>query len=146
MKIRNTRGQVGWLAALVLLAAGGMVQAQEDVGIQNIGKMEFQKHCAVCHGMSGKGDGPIVEFLKQKPADLTQLRKRNGGVYPQDKVYAWIRDADRIRAHGTQDMPIWGERYSKEIIEQYGEHYSGMGSSVQQRILELVFYIGAIQQ
>jgi mono/diheme cytochrome c family protein len=133
-------------AGILLLTAGSVAFAQEDTGTQSIGKMEFQKHCASCHGVSGKGDGPLVEFLKQTPPDLTLLSKKHGGVYPQAKVYDWIRDAQKVRAHGTKEMPIWGDRYSKEIIEHYGPDYTGPGSSVQERILELVFYIGTIQQ
>ena len=137
---------VSTAANIFLLTAGSAAFAQEDIGTQSIGKMEFQKNCASCHGMGGKGDGPLVEFLKQTPPDLTLLSKKHGGVYPQAKVYEWIRDAKKVRAHGTEEMPIWGDRYSKEIIEFYGPDYTGPGSSVQQRILELVFYIGTIQQ
>jgi mono/diheme cytochrome c family protein len=138
--------QVFGLAAIFMLTAGTVAVAQEDLGTQSIGKMEFQKNCASCHGMGGKGDGPLVEFLKQSPSDLTLLSKNHGGVFPQDKVYEWIRDPMRVRAHGTKEMPIWGDRYSMEIIEKYGPDYYGPGSSVQQRILELVFYLGTIQQ
>ena len=133
-------------AGLFLLGTGTMAFAQEDLGTQTIGKMEFQKNCASCHGIGGKGDGPMVEFLRQSPKDLTMLSKAHGGVYPQEKVYEWIRDPQKIRAHGTEEMPIWGDRYSKEIIEKYGPDYYGPGSSVQERILELVFYLGSIQQ
>lgn len=145
MKPRIVR-QVSKIASIFLLTAGSTAFAQEDIGTQSIGKMEFQKNCASCHGKGGKGDGPLVEFLKQTPPDLTLLAKKNGGIYPQAKVYDWIRDAKKVRAHGTEEMPIWGDRYSKEIIEHYGPDYTGPGSSVQQRILELVFYIGTIQQ
>lgn len=138
--------QLAGLSGLLLLAAGTAAFAQEDLGTESIGKMEFQRNCASCHGMGGKGDGPLVEFLRQSPSDLTLLSKNNGGIYPQDKVYEWIRDPKRIRAHGTEEMPIWGDRYSMEIIEKYGPDYYGPGSSVQERILELVFYIGSIQQ
>ena len=134
------------LSGAFLLVAGTAPFAMEDLGTQSIGKMEFQKNCASCHGKGGKGDGPLVEFLKQSPRDLTVLSKNNGGVYPQDKVYEWIRDPKRVRAHGTEEMPIWGDRYSMEIIEKYGPDYYGPGSSVQERILELVFFIGSIQQ
>jgi mono/diheme cytochrome c family protein len=137
---------VGKTAGIFLLAAGSVAFAQEDIGAQSIGKMEFQKNCASCHGMNGKGGGPLVEFLKQTPPDLTLLSKRFGGVYPQEKVYDWIRDAKSVRAHGTEEMPIWGDRYSQEIIEKYGYDYTGPGSSVQQRILEMVFFLGTIQQ
>ena len=146
MTKKGIAGQVFGLAAIFLLTAGTVAVAQEDLGTQSIGKMEFQKNCASCHGMGGKGDGPLVEFLKQSPSDLTLLSKNHGGVFPQDKVYEWIRDPMRVRAHGTKEMPIWGDRYSMEIIEKYGPDYYGPGSSVQQRILELVFYLGTIQQ
>lgn len=142
----RTKSWAATFAGAVLLGAGSTGLAMEDLGTQSIGKMEFQKNCASCHGMSGKGDGPLLEFLKQTPPDLTVLSKNNGGVYPQDKVYAWIRDPQRIRAHGTEEMPVWGDRYSKEIIEKYGPDYYGPGSSVQERILELVFYLGTIQE
>jgi mono/diheme cytochrome c family protein len=146
MKTPDIVKHVSHAACIFLLTASSTVFAQEETGTQSIGKMEFQKNCAACHGKEGKGDGPLVEFLKQTPPDLTLLSKKNGGVYPQAKVYEWIRDPKKVRAHGTDEMPIWGDRYSKEIIEYYGPDYTGPGSSVQQRILELVFYIGTIQQ
>jgi len=146
MKTPSIARSVIGAAGIILLTSVSAAFAQEDIGTQSIGKMEFQKNCASCHGINGKGDGPFVEFLKQTPPDLTLLSKKNGGVYPQAKVYEWIRDPQRVRAHGTDEMPIWGDRYSTEIIAQYGPDYTGPGSSVQQRILELVFYLGTIQQ
>ena len=43
-------------ACIFLLTAGSAVFAQEEMGTQSIGKMEFQKNCAACHGKAGKGD------------------------------------------------------------------------------------------
>lgn len=146
MMVQSISKYFGKAAGILLLASGSVAFAQEDMGTTSIGKMEFQKNCAACHGMGGKGDGPFVEFLKQAPSDLTQLSKKNAGIYPQVQVYDWIRDVEKVRAHGTADMPVWGERYSLEIIEKYGPMYSGPGSSVRERILELVFYIGTIQE
>ncbi len=133
------------LGAISFLTVFG-VSAQEDWGTEHIGEAAFLKSCAACHGADGKGTGPILDILKQKPADLTTISKRNGGKYPQQKIYAWIRDPERIRAHGSAEMPIWGEKFSKEIIESYGPYYTGPACSVQARILELVFYIGTIQK
>ena len=31
----------------------------------------FHINCTQCHGMDGKGTGPVAAFLKNKPADLT---------------------------------------------------------------------------
>jgi len=137
---------VGKVSSILLLASGSMAFAIEDIGTTSIGKMEFQKNCASCHGMGGKGDGPFVEFLKETPSDLTLLSKNNAGIFPQAMIYDYIRDAEKVRAHGTKEMPIWGDRYSLEIIEQWGPMYAGPGSSVNERILELVFYLATIQQ
>lgn len=123
-----------------------MSYAQENIEINNIGKQEFIKNCAVCHGSDGKGAGPILDFLSKKPADLTVISKNNGGVYPLASVYEKIRVPGTTKAHGTDEMPIWGERFSQEIIDSYGPVYTGSCSSVQGRILELVFYIGNIQE
>ncbi|MCW8945556.1 MAG: cytochrome c [Sedimenticola sp.] len=134
------------IAGFILLASGMAVIADSKMDNMKIGQLEFQKNCASCHGMSGEGDGPFVEFLKNSPPDLTLLSKRNGGIFPQQKVYDWIKDEKRIRAHGTQEMPIWGDRYSEELIEKYGYYNTGPKSSVKQRILELVFFLGGIQK
>ena len=44
-------------------------------------KTEFLSKCAACHGADGKGAGPLSATIKQKPADLTILAKRNNGVF-----------------------------------------------------------------
>jgi len=144
----NKRRLVSRIAVAVsfLLLTLDIAFAQDDIGVDSIGRMEFQKNCAACHGMSGKGDGPLLEFLRETPPDLTLISKRHNGVFPVEKIYMWIRDPQRIRAHGTKEMPIWGDRYSQEIIETYGPDYTGPGSSVHERILELVFYIGTLQK
>ena len=38
--------------------------------------------CAVCHGKSGKGDGPAAGALKKSTPDLTVLASNNGGIFP----------------------------------------------------------------
>jgi mono/diheme cytochrome c family protein len=42
------------------------------------GRALYQKHCAMCHGDRGKGDGPAAKFNAGAPEDLTSpdLQKR----------------------------------------------------------------------
>jgi mono/diheme cytochrome c family protein len=73
------------------------------------GKEMFTAYCAVCHGASGKGDGPAATALKKAPADLTQLAAKNGGKFPNTVVYRYISGEDTLASHGSRDMPIWGK-------------------------------------
>lgn len=75
----------------------------------NDGKAMFTNYCAPCHGVDGKGSGPVTSQLIQKPSDLSMLQKNNGGKFPSAHVLAIIEfGPDVPAAHGTKDMPIWG--------------------------------------
>lgn len=132
--------------SVILLTLSTTISAQDNKSTELIGKAAFVKNCAVCHGADGKGEGVILDFLSKKPADLTLISKKNGGVFPQALVYEQIRDPQRTRAHGSAEMPIWGDLFSEEVMNSYGPLDTARGNAVQGRILELVFYIGNIQE
>ena len=73
------------------------------------GKEMFRNYCAVCHGEDGKGSGPAAPALKKTPADLTKLSARNGGQFPEAAVAHYIEGQETVSAHGSRDMPIWGD-------------------------------------
>ena len=77
-----------WIQALVcVLAALGnvnLVHAQTT----ELGKDEYVRSCAACHGVTGKGDGPAAKSLIKSPTDLTKLSEANKGVFPISRVYA----------------------------------------------------------
>jgi mono/diheme cytochrome c family protein len=75
------------------------------------GKEMFTTYCAVCHGKDGKGGGPAAAALKKAPADLTTLSARNNGNFPAVKVSRYIQGLDQVDAHGSRDMPMWGEMF-----------------------------------
>ena len=54
------------------------------------GKQEFSENCASCHGLEGKGNGPLGEWLRKSPLDLTLLAKQNNGVLPTNRLYAVV--------------------------------------------------------
>jgi mono/diheme cytochrome c family protein len=85
-------------------------------GVQ--GHAYYLRYCGSCHGVEGKGDGTVSRSLKLKPADLTQLKKENQGVFPLEKVIAAIDGKTRIDAHGESKMPVWGEIFEKEATTQ----------------------------
>jgi mono/diheme cytochrome c family protein len=75
------------------------------------GKDMFKEYCAVCHGTEGKGDGPAASALMKRPADLTQLTRKNNGTFPELHVMNFITGQDVLASHGSRDMPIWGDLF-----------------------------------
>jgi mono/diheme cytochrome c family protein len=130
----------GLVAATVLWLLPGGGLAQEAVVLTQ-GKQEYLTHCATCHGLQGKGDGPMSTILTVVPADLTQLRKKHDGEFPFWRVYKIIDGRDLVRGHGARNMPVWGAEFLRE---------EGGGSldedQVIGRILGLVYYLQSLQE
>lgn len=104
------------------------------------GKQEYLADCARCHGKDGRGNVPGMTALKgYRSVDLTELKKRNGGVFPRDLVYEAIEGEKRFPAHFIGDMPRWGRRYR---VEQEPGHDA---AQVKRKISDLVDYIESIQ-
>ena len=97
----------------------------------------YTAYCAVCHGVDGRGNGPAAEALKVRPPDLTALAKKNGGKYPSDHVTTAIRGDLRLAAHGSKEMPVWGDLF-------WGMS-QGHSSEVQLRVTNLNKYIESLQ-
>ena len=97
----------------------------------------FKTYCAVCHGPGGKGDGPAAEALKKRPADLTQLSRKNGGKFPGLEVKNYINGMDTVAAHGSRTMPIWGDIFSQMP--------AGKEDQAAFRIAALVKYVEQMQ-
>jgi mono/diheme cytochrome c family protein len=137
---------VGRLILLVAILVASLIsttraQAQETEVIAG-GELEYQNHCAICHGIDGKGHGIMARFLSISPSDLTQLAKKNAGRFSFWQVYRVIDGREEIRGHGTREMPIWGARFQAEARGSD----PGSRSQVAGRILGLVFYLQHIQE
>lgn len=96
----------------------------------------FKEYCAVCHGSDAKGSGPAADALKKRPADLTQLSRKNSGSFPELHVMNFIKGQDVVAAHGSRDMPVWGSIFSQMSSNQ---------DLVQVRTYALVKYIEQLQ-
>lgn len=129
----------GLLVGAVLWFSAGNSYAQEQE-VSTAGKKVYDANCAVCHGKEAKGDGGAVSLLTVKPADLTQIAKKNKGEFPFWKVYGVIDGREDVKGHGTRDMPIWGA----EFRTQAGTSLTAE-SMVRGRILELVYFLQSIQ-
>jgi mono/diheme cytochrome c family protein len=102
------------------------------------GAANFDQYCVVCHGKDAKGTGPLAATLKKRPADLTELAKRNGGTFPQQLVYQVIDGSKPVKGHGGGDMPEWGAAFSRSAD-------SSNADAVKQRIASLVEFLSTKQ-
>lgn len=143
--MRTRARAIAALAGLLALIFVPAFAAEEP--IEELGKQEFVRSCAACHGESGKGDGMLADMLVVAPPDLTSLRKRHGGKFPTSWVYRIIDGRNEIRPHGSREMPIWGDRYRAEALRELPLPLNvGADALVHGRILSLVFYIDFIQE
>jgi cytochrome c553 len=119
--------------------AASLEPAYGDDPIEN-GRLSYVQYCASCHGTQGRGEGPVAPALTTPPTDLTQLAAANGGVYPAEEVAAYIDGRARVEAHGTREMPVWGNVWSERDGEPVRQEL------VSQRIDELAEYLRTIQR
>lgn len=128
------------LAIMLVLALGGSAAAQD----MSYGEAEFMSSCASCHGIEARGDGPMLEVLRQRPTDLTTLQRENGGVFPYNRVYATIDGRFQVPSHGDREMPIWGRHFIEEDTKTFGEKAGEIVTD--ERIHELTNYIQTLQR
>lgn len=111
------------------------------------GSEDFADFCAACHGMSGKGDGEGAAALDRKPADLTQLSAKNGGVFPGTRVMAKIWGYTGV-APGRQDaaspMPEFAGLLQGDLVPYDGG--DGIATPTPVRLVQIAEYLKALQE
>ncbi|WP_342634691.1 c-type cytochrome [Borborobacter arsenicus] len=111
---------------------------------QSYGEAEYLNSCAACHGLYGRGDGPLAEVLTKRPADLTVLEMQNGGEFPYYLVFATIDGRSMTPSHGAREMPVWGQQFLEDDSKAYGP--IGGEAVTQERIHALTNYIATLQR
>ena len=149
------------MASLAPVANSAQAQTYQEVREQrrdaqrvqapDFGQREFNANCAACHGMDAKGRGPVAGFLTKNPPDLTTVAKRNGGVFPMDRLYRVVdgtelpEGAQAGGPHGSREMPIWGRDYRVRDAEYFGDTPYNPDGMVRGRILALLEYLNRLQ-
>ena len=139
--MRSGAYMLGTAAVIGVIAGAASAQMSQP----STARKDFVLHCADCHGVDGKGNGPATQVIPGfKPTDLTLLSKSNGGQFPRQEVYDVIDGRKRLPGHydADTDMPIWGLRFQPE-----GREFSPEAEAkVKARLSGLVAYIEGIQQ
>jgi mono/diheme cytochrome c family protein len=119
-------------------AAAGPQQTAEAVVSGTTGAEVFKSYCASCHGTSARGDGPLADALRYRPADLTRIAQRNDGKFEAEKVHRIIDGRKSVKGHGGTDMPVWGDAF-KQSATGFSEE------AVKARIQSLTAYLETLQ-
>ena len=149
---RNGHNDMRRTWCVILFAASAMIGTIDFLHAEpeeNSGRNEFLRSCASCHGVSGKGDGPVAKSLSPPPSDLTRLSEANNGVFPVSRVHEVIDGRMERLIHGTRDMPVWGDRYMQEMTSRESRDFVSKEwneAIVRRRILALVEYISTLQR
>lgn len=104
------------------------------------GEQLYRRFCASCHGVEGRGDGPVAASLRVEVPDLTRTaRSALTQTQARERIARIIDGRHIIGAHGTRLMPVWGEdltrleignpdaeRSTQVIIERLAGYVHGM--------------------
>lgn len=125
------------LIGLTIVGVGLLAQLPKSESTYVFSGAEmFREHCAVCHGIDGKGRGPAASAFRIRPADLTALARKNGGKFPGAEISKELKSVDQA-PHGSHDMPIWRAFFSELSPKS--------DAVVALRITNLVKYIESLQ-
>jgi mono/diheme cytochrome c family protein len=107
------------LTAVLAVGVGYADQPNHKITIQvsrtqaTNGKQMYTSYCAPCHGVNGRGQGPVASALKTPPVDLTVLTRNNNGKFPDAHIVSVIQNGAEIASHGSPEMPVWGPILAK---------------------------------
>jgi hypothetical protein len=129
------------LAVLALELLFSSVSMADD---EHLGIIEYEVACLSCHGVEGRGDGPMAKSLRTSPPDLTKISKANNGKFPVKRITEIIDGRAIVAAHGERAMPVWGHRYRQAT--QSDERSREIELRARRQINALVRYLETMQQ
>jgi mono/diheme cytochrome c family protein len=123
------------LAGIAFAAQAALAQTAEPT----LGADLYRQHCAACHGPTAEGDGPVAAVMQVNVPNLRTLQRRGAGVFPADAVTAYVDGREIKAAHGSRQMPIWGDVFQPDDLRRRGE------DRARGRIAAIVGFIAELQ-
>ena len=95
---------------LSLTESTGRSQAQEQKAAAPLarGREIYEQNCIQCHGVAGRGDGPLAANLRPPPLNLTE----HVPLHSDQEIENWIRNGITRTA-----MPVFGEQFKPEEVQ-----------------------------
>ncbi len=94
------------------------------VPVKVLGQEIFERNCAYCHGISGKGDGPAAANLPVKPKNLTLTgtQEKSG-----EELTRIITKGIRSEELDYWPMPSWGGQITPQEIREVVQYLRYLG-------------------
>lgn len=102
----------------------------------------YESLCSSCHGVGGRGDGPVAPLVKIGVPDLTRIAQREGGEFPAADVHRTIDGRFEHPAHGPRDMPVWGWQFYNSTTDNDARERAKVDAMIDR----LVEYLRSIQK
>lgn len=96
-----------FLSLFIFIIYSSIISADDRDAVR--GAITFRTYCKLCHGKSGKGDGPLAVNKMPKPANLTQ------SILTNEQKRAIIKGGGQSVGR-SPFMPPWGEELSEQEI------------------------------
>lgn len=124
------------LACLIPLAACLKPEAKVPTGAE-----DFADYCSGCHGVDGKGDGPMAASLGKRPSDLTKLAGAKGKI-AMAPVMSKIYGATNV--HPGDLMPEFGSLLESDQRVLY-DSGDGILTPTPLRLVQVAEHIQSLQ-
>lgn len=74
-----------------------------------LGKEKYNIYCALCHGLSGKGEGQIAEYMALKPPSLLSDKVRG---FNDGRIFHIITDGQGVMGNYSSQIQDENERWA----------------------------------
>jgi mono/diheme cytochrome c family protein len=90
-----------------------------------VGRIVYETHCAVCHGLTGKGDGSGARVIRQAMRDFSNA---NAMRAVNDRFLFDIIKKGSSQFGRSNAMPSWGMKLSDDEIHAVVAHIRSLAS------------------
>jgi mono/diheme cytochrome c family protein len=105
--------------SIAVLTAVLCLTGRANAGEPDPGKAAYELNCSSCHGMSGKGDGPISAALNPKPRDFSKgefkLDANKSGSAGEDEDLKLVIKKGALAYGGSPLMAGWPTLTDEQI-------------------------------
>lgn len=124
------------VAFLIFIGCQSNPPEHSRVGQALRGEKIFHEQCGSCHG--DNPDKSAIGKLETPPPNLRYIMQRRGvEEFPIAEIARIIDGRNEVAAHGPRAMPVWGEVYSQEGLDE---------DDIRGKKGELVAYLMNIQK